>query len=151
MQTDLLTLDFAGVAGHETSLTQRRLQRFVVFDEGAGDAEANGAGLTRDAATSDGDHDIKLVDVFGQFERLTHDHARGLATEELVERLTVDDDATGALAEEHAGGGGLAAAGTVILLGSHVSSLDFQRLGHLRGVRVLGTAVHLELAVHGTT
>src|SRR3546814_3507122 len=74
--------------------------------------------------------------------RLAHDHARGLAAEELVERTLVDGDLAGAAAQEHAGGGGLATAGAVILGDCH--ELDIQDLRLLGGVRVLGTLVDLE-------
>ena len=126
MQTDLLTLDFTGVAGHEASLAQLGLEAFVVLDQGAGDAEADRTGLAGDAAAGDGDLDVELVGALGQFERLAHDHARGLATEELVQGLAVDFDRTAALAQEHAGGGGLATAGAVILLNRHVDLLLFK-------------------------
>ena len=55
MQTDLLTLDFAGVAGHEASLAQLGLQGFVVLNQCAGDAEADGAGLAGGAAAGGGE------------------------------------------------------------------------------------------------
>src|SRR5690606_8603131 len=45
VQADLLALDLARVAGHEPGLAQIGLQRLVVFDQRAGDAEADGAGL----------------------------------------------------------------------------------------------------------
>src|SRR4051812_38382814 len=79
VQADFLALDFTRVAGHQTGLAQRALQRLVVFDEGAGDAESDSAGLTRIAATFHGDEDVELVAELGQLERLTHNHARGLA------------------------------------------------------------------------
>src|SRR3546814_4022372 len=61
--------------------------------------------------------------LFRALERLAHDHARGLAAEELVERTLVDGDLAGAAAQEHAGGGGLATAGAVILGDCHVFTL----------------------------
>src|SRR5579859_6169817 len=80
VETDLLTLDFAGVAGHKASLAQLGLQAFVVLDQGASDAETDRTGLAGDAAASDGDVDVKLVGRFDQLKRLTHDHARGFTT-----------------------------------------------------------------------
>jgi hypothetical protein len=50
VQADLLALDFARIAGHEPGLAQLGLQAFVVLDQGAGDAEADGAGLAGGAA-----------------------------------------------------------------------------------------------------
>src|SRR3990167_1731240 len=43
VQANLFTLDFTGVAGHETGLAQLGLQGFVVFDQTAGDAQTDGA------------------------------------------------------------------------------------------------------------
>src|SRR4249919_2415641 len=116
VQADLLALDFAGVAGHETGLAQLAFQRLVVLDQTAGDAEANGAGLAGDAAAFDGDRDVELVGHFGQLERLAHDHARGFAAKELVELTAVDGDGAFTRTQEHAGGGGLATAGAVVVL-----------------------------------
>src|SRR5690606_36116166 len=146
VQADLLALHLAGVAGHEAGLAQLGLQARVVVDQGAGDAEADGAGLAGGAATGGGDHDVEALGVPGQLERLAHDHARGLAAEELVQRTVVDGDLARAAAQEHAGGGGLATAGAVILVDCH--DLDIQDLRLLGGVRELGTLVDLELAVH---
>src|SRR5262245_46000866 len=61
VQTDLLTLDFARVAGHEAGLAQLGLQGFVVLDQRAGDAQADRTGLAGDAAAGDGDDDVELV------------------------------------------------------------------------------------------
>src|SRR5690606_22806940 len=119
VQTDLLALDLAGVAGHEAGLAQFGLQRFVVLDQRAGDAQADRTGLAGGAAADGGDDDVEVVRVLGEFQRLAHDHARGLAAEELVQRTAVDGDVAAALAQEHAGGGGLATAGAVVLSGSH--------------------------------
>ena len=47
---DLLALDLAGVARHETGIAQRLAQRLIVLDERAGDAVTDGAGLAGDAA-----------------------------------------------------------------------------------------------------
>src|SRR5690606_31836618 len=84
-----------------------------------GDAQADGAGLAGGAAADGGRDDVEVLGVVGQFQRLAHDHARGLAAEELVERTAVDRDVAAALAQEHAGGGGLATAGAVVLGDSH--------------------------------
>lgn len=119
MQTDLLALDFTGVAGHEACLAQFRLQRFVVLHQRAGDAQADGAGLAGDAAAGGRHSDVEGFGVLGQLQRLAHDHATGFAAEELVQRTTIDRDVASALAQEHAGGGGLATAGAVVLSDSH--------------------------------
>jgi hypothetical protein len=52
--------------------------------------------------------------VLGQFERLAHDHAAGLAREELVDRLVIDDELAAARTQEHTGNRGLAATGAVV-------------------------------------
>src|SRR5690606_25951424 len=124
VQADLLALDFAGVAGHEAGLAQLRLQRVVILDQRTGDAPTDRTGLAGGAAAGNGDVDVELVGRLGQLERLAHDHARGLAAEELVDRALVDGDLAIALAQVDAGGGGLAAAGAVILLDCHVGTLD---------------------------
>src|SRR5690606_21772562 len=111
VQADLLALDLARVAGHEPGLAQIGLQRLVVLDQRAGDAQADGAGLAGGATALDRDHDVELLGRLGQLERLAHDHARGLAAEELVDRTLVDGDVAAALAQEHARGGRLATAG----------------------------------------
>src|SRR5690606_25702602 len=148
VQADLLALDLAGVAGHEAGLAQVGLQRLVVLDQRAGDAQADRTGLAGGAAAGGGDDDVELVGRLGQLERLAHDHARGLTAEELVQRTAVDGDVARTLAQEHAGGGRLATAGAVVLSGSHRYALDVQRLRLLGRVRVFGTGVDLELAVH---
>src|SRR5580658_4819818 len=82
---DLLTLDLARVARHESRLTQRLAQRLVVLHERAGNAVTNGAGLAGDAAAADVHTKIKLRGHLNHFQRLAHDHATGFATEELIE------------------------------------------------------------------
>src|SRR3546814_6259661 len=109
-------------------------------------SQADRTGLAGGASAAGVDEDVEALGVLGQLERLAHDHARGLAAEELVERTLVDGDLAGAAAQEHAGGGGLATAGAVILGDCH--ELDIQDLRLLGGVRVLGTLVDLELLVH---
>src|SRR3546814_5649685 len=105
VQADLLALDLACVAGHEARRAQLALERLVVLDQRAGDAQADRTGLAGGAAAAGGDEDVEALGVLGQLERLAHDHARGLAAEELVERTLVDGDLAGAAAQEHAGGG----------------------------------------------
>src|SRR5690606_19115655 len=114
-QTDLLALDLAGVAGHETGLAQRATQGFVVGDQCAGDAMANGAGLTGDAATQNGDVDVELLGVLGQFQRLANHHARGFTTEEVLQGAVVDGDLASTRTQEDASGSGLATASAVVL------------------------------------
>src|SRR5579862_817500 len=47
---DFLSLHLARIAGHETGVAQGLAQGLVVFDQGTGDAVADGARLARDSA-----------------------------------------------------------------------------------------------------
>ncbi len=58
--------------------------------------------------------DVELPHELYGFERLAHDHAAGLATEELIERALVDGDFSAARLHVHTGCGGFAAAGAVL-------------------------------------
>src|SRR3546814_4467020 len=55
VQTDLLALDLACVAGHEARRAQLALERLVVLDQRAGDAQADRTGLAGGAAAAGGD------------------------------------------------------------------------------------------------
>src|SRR5690606_5226385 len=81
-QTLFLPLDLTAVAGNENGLAQFAAQGFVVFHQRTGDTVTDGTGLTGDTATLNSDVDVELFSVAGQFQRLTHDHACSLATEE---------------------------------------------------------------------
>src|SRR5690606_7194764 len=104
----------ARVARRETGLAQCLAQALVVSHERARDAVADRTGLAGRAAAAHGDVDVELVLGLGDGERLAHDHARGLAAEEDVERPAVDDDLAAAGTQNDAGRGGLAAAGSVM-------------------------------------
>src|SRR5690606_3627917 len=125
VQTDLLALDFARIAGHETGLAQLALQRLVVIDQRTGDAQTDRTGLAGGTPAGNGDVDVELVGRLGQLERLAHDHPRGFTTEKLFDGALVDGDVALTLAQVHAGGGGLAAAGAVVLLDCHVVDLRY--------------------------
>src|SRR3970282_2816044 len=84
-QADLLTLDFACIASDQASLAQGGLQACVVVDQRAGDAVAHRTGLAGFAAAGHVHHDVELADHLGQFQRLTHDPAAGLAREEQLD------------------------------------------------------------------
>src|SRR5437868_11259198 len=73
VQTDLLTFDFTCIARDEASLGQRRLERRIVVDQGAGNTVAHCTGLTRFTATVDVDLDVERFRVGGQLERLAHE------------------------------------------------------------------------------
>src|SRR5690606_26159375 len=63
VQADLLALDFARIAGHEARLAQLDLQRLVVLDQRAGDAQADRTGLAGGAAAGGGDEDVEALGV----------------------------------------------------------------------------------------
>src|SRR6187551_3560636 len=65
VQTDLLALDFAGVAGDEPCLRQRGFQLRIVIDQCARDAVPYGARLPRLAPADDVDHDVERLLVVG--------------------------------------------------------------------------------------
>ena len=59
-------------------------ERLIVRDQGTGDPVPNRARLARFTATGNIHEDIEGANVFGEFERLTNDHAPGFAGEEVV-------------------------------------------------------------------
>src|SRR5690606_33690145 len=122
VQTDLLTLDFTGIAGHETCAAQFGLEGCVEIDQGAGHAVAHSAGLTGFATTVHVDLDVEGFGIVGQHERLLDDHDRGLTAEILLDRLAVNDDLASALLDEDAGHGRLATASAVVPVTNHVAA-----------------------------
>ena len=72
------------------------------------------------AAAVDVDQDVEGRGVLRRLERLAHDHAAGLAREELVHRLAVDDELSLAGLEEHACHRALAPPGAVVVVADHV-------------------------------
>src|SRR5580700_8108388 len=109
--SDLLALDLARITRDEAGIAQGLAQRLIVLDEGTRDAMTDRAGLTGDATAGDLDRDVELAEQLHRFQRLAHDHAPGLAAEELIERALVHRDASAAGLEIHACRGGLAPAG----------------------------------------
>ena len=146
MQADFLSFHFTGIAGDEAGAAQRRAQVFIVFDQGAGDAVANGAGLAGDAATADADIDVEVVFHVHGFQWLAYDHAAGFTAEESVQAAVVDGDGAIAFLEVDTGRGGLAAAGAVMNLFCH--GLDFQNLRLLGTVLVFGPGINPQTAEH---
>ena len=73
----------------------------------------------------------------------------GLTGEELVDGLFVDHELARALLDEHAGDGALATPGSVIIVADHGLALKIECFRLLRGVRVLGPGVALQLLQHG--
>ena len=76
-------------------------------------------GLTAYATANDGNEDVELLDGLGQLERLTHDHASGFTTEELIETTVVDGNLASTRTQEDASGSGLTTASAVILSRRH--------------------------------
>src|SRR5690606_27649409 len=105
---DLLAFDLARIARDKTGDTQRTAQALIIFDERAGNAMADRAGLAGDTSARHVRLHVELVGELCDFERLADDHAAGLAAEELIDRTRVDRDAARAGLQVNAGGGGLA-------------------------------------------
>src|SRR6476646_9546232 len=116
VQADLLSLHFSRVARDESGRAQLRLQRCIILDQRARDAVAHRTGLAALAAAVDVHHDVESGRALDQLERLAHDHATGLAAEELVHRLAVDDEVALAGLEEYARGCALAPPGAVVVV-----------------------------------
>src|SRR3546814_17690201 len=76
VQPDLLALDLACVAGHEARRAQLALERLVVLDQRAGDAQAERTGLAGGSHAAGGDEDVDALGVLGQPERPAQDNAR---------------------------------------------------------------------------
>jgi hypothetical protein len=76
----------------------RRLERsfFVEFEQRAGDAEAQRAGLAGDAATRRGREHIETLTGLGDDERQPDGQAMRFGGEALLERLLVDGNRAGA-------------------------------------------------------
>src|SRR5262247_4225185 len=119
VEADFLSLDFARVAGHQPGLREHRLQRRIVLDQRARQPMPHRAGLPRLAPAVDVHLDVEGREVIGQHERLADDHAAGLASEERVDWLVVDDEAALPGADEDARDGALAPAGAVVIVADH--------------------------------
>ena len=112
LETGLLALHDAGVAGQQTGLLQSRaVGLFVDLVERAGHAEAQGAGLTSGAATVDARDHVEAALELQLGERLVGDLLVQLVREVVVERAAVDPPLAGARDDAHAGDGLLATTG----------------------------------------
>src|SRR5690606_41428720 len=76
---DLLALDLARVAGHEAGLAQRLAQGFIVLHQGAGQTQADGAGLAGDAPTPYVRDHVEAVVELGHYHGMADDQDAGLA------------------------------------------------------------------------
>ena len=84
-------------------------------------------GLRRVTATLDRRDDVELVEGFDELEGLTRDHARGLALEVLVGRVTVDGHHARAGHDPNASNGGLSLTSGVgaVVSGAHDQAFAF--------------------------
>src|SRR5688500_15043628 len=114
LQAVLLRLLLACVAGEEAGLLERRALLGVELGKGAGDAEAEGTGLARHAATVDGGVDVVHLVGVGDLEGLGHDHAVHGRREVVLEAAAVDRDGAGAGTDPDPRDGPLAAAGGLV-------------------------------------
>ena len=110
MQTGLLALDGAGVAGEEAGLLQLAALLRVVLVEGAGDGQAQGAGLAGRAAAVDVGGDVELVLALEQDQRVLDLLLVQLVREVILDVAAVAGDLAGAGGDVDARDGALAAA-----------------------------------------
>src|SRR3954471_7106929 len=110
LQAVLLALGDARVTSQEAGLLQRRTVVRLDLDEGAGDREAQRAGLTADAATVQDADDVVLLALLQDHERLTDELLVHLVGEVLLDGAAVEPELAGAGEETHPDDGLLAAA-----------------------------------------
>src|SRR5690606_36682199 len=109
LETGLLALDDASVAGQEASLLEGTTVRLGVdLVEGTVDAKAQRAGLTGDAATLDAGVNVELALDVEQRERGVHELLVHLVGEVVLDVATVDGPLAGSENQAHAGHGLLA-------------------------------------------
>src|SRR5579864_818690 len=107
----LATLLHARIARQEAPLLEVAAKRRVCFDQRARDAVPDGAGLAADPAAVDRGDDVVPVDGVGQPQRLRHDHLQRRPREVVLERATVQCEATRSRDDPHARNGFLATSG----------------------------------------
>src|SRR5262249_19058823 len=111
LEAGLAALLDPGVAGQEAASLEVAAQLGVDLGQGPGDAVANRAGLTADAAAVDTDADVDAALVAGDGERLLGHRLVQGPREELLEAALVDFELAVAGDQGHAGDRGLALAG----------------------------------------
>src|SRR5439155_20759951 len=116
---DFLSLDLARIAGHQTRLAQKRLERGVVLDQGTRQAVAHRPRLSELSSSRNVHHDVELAQLVGQYKRLTHNHLPGFTREVFVRRTVVHHEITLAGLDEHTRDGTLTPAGSVIVFSDH--------------------------------
>jgi hypothetical protein len=111
LETGLLALDDAGVAGQEAGLLQRRAVVLGVDRvQRTGDAEAQGAGLAGDAAAGDARDDVEATLDVHELQRGVHELLVHLVREVVLDGAAVDLPLAGAGDQAHARDGLLATA-----------------------------------------
>src|SRR5450631_458432 len=121
--TVLLTLDLTVVAGEEAGLLEGTATLRIFGGQRAGNAVTHGVRLRAVSAAGHGGFDVVLVDELEQLERLTRDHATGLALEVVVDAFAVDGDLTRTCADPNTSNGGLALTSGVRLSFGHYLSI----------------------------
>src|SRR5215207_4044165 len=105
----LLALLDPRVPGEEAGLLESRAVVRLDLDEGAGDGQAQGAGLTGDAAALEQTDDVVLLGLLEGHERLTDELLVHLVREVLLEGAAVELELAGAGEQPHPDDGLLAA------------------------------------------
>ena len=99
-----LAFDHSRVACQETVFAEGLAEIRLKLNEGAGNAQLDGAGLTRNAASLDGDKKIKRVGVARVVKRRGRFGAGAdMAAEKIHEGFVIDDELAGALFDADAG------------------------------------------------
>src|SRR5690606_14144033 len=109
----LLAFHHASVAGQEATLLEHRAQGRLEVVQRLGDAVTNGTGLAAEAAASNGDGNVVLVETISGDDRLLHDQLQHGASEIALELAAVDSDLALARLDPDAGNGVLALAGGI--------------------------------------
>lgn len=120
MKTNFLALYLSCIPGNQPRLAEYRLERCIVIDQCSRDAMSDRTGLTRLPTTINVNQNVKGIKVIGQYQRLTYDHATGLARKKIIDRLVIDDYLPFTGLDENTRNRALAAAGAIVVLDCHV-------------------------------
>ena len=122
-----------------------------MHDEGTGDGELDGVGLSvKSSASADG-LDVKRIAQIGHLKGLEKLALKGEGGENVLERLLVDGDFTGSFSHPNSGDSSFAATGGSVGITHGCLKLEGDRLWLLGFVRVGVTSVNLELFHLGGT
>ena len=142
----------SGVAGEEAGGFEGGAVILADEEQGAGDAVADGAGLTGDAAAGDGSYDVDFIELTGRDQGLANDEFKGIEAEVVVDIAAIDRDGAGTVLEQvDPSDGGFPAAGSVevgffafIHDGDSFLLLGGPGFGFLSGVGVIAAAVDVQ-------